>query len=82
MSKKKIILLGSILLVGWSVLIGKIAWDYQPVTGNAMCPGLGSVPFVGEPKFDGPWVEMISAVDGTHVKLSNCIGVVWDKKDK
>lgn len=82
MSKNKVIILICVLVLFWTGLIGKIAWDYQPATGNAMCPGLGSVPFVGEPKFDGPWVELTSAVDGTHVKLSNCIGVVWDKKGK
>lgn len=82
MSKNKLIIGICAIVFGWALLIGKLAWDYQPATGNAMCPGLGAVPFVGEPTFDGPWVEMTSAVDGTHVKLSNCIGVVWDKKDK
>ena len=52
----------------------------QVSTGKVLCPGIGVVSFVSEPKFDGPWVEVVDGV-GHRVKLNNCVAVIWDSPE-
>jgi hypothetical protein len=78
----------SFFVVTWSFLVWAVYMTVLAVkrqneeTGMILCDGVPTpLHFKGHPVTNGPWVDFIDE-SGNHVKLSNCMAIIWMKPEK